>query len=82
MCGCVDTLFRKRGGGPTERDGMQLYLLQVETQNKFLEEISSLTDVGIMTLKKIKKEGSVNVGMWSTPGKKRPHKSTVRFRQF
>lgn len=27
--------------------------------------------------KKIKKEGTVNAGVWNTPGKKRPHKLTV-----
>lgn len=39
--------------------------------------ILCFAEVGVTTLKKIKKEGSVNEGMWSTPGKKRPHKSSV-----
>lgn len=34
-------------------------------------------EVSVRTLKRIKNEGVVNEGVWSTPGKKRPHQSTV-----
>lgn len=34
-------------------------------------------EVTITTLKRIKKEGVVYEGVWRTPGKKRPHQSTV-----
>lgn len=34
-------------------------------------------EVSVTTLKRIKKEGAVNEGVWSTPGKKRPHQSKV-----
>ncbi|XP_063384584.1 uncharacterized protein LOC134670702 [Cydia fagiglandana] len=36
-----------------------------------------MTDVGTATIKRIKKEGQSNAGVWNTPGKKRPHKPTV-----
>ncbi|XP_075977865.1 uncharacterized protein LOC142977677 [Anticarsia gemmatalis] len=49
----------------------------IKTQNQYLDEIASLTGVSVTTLKRIKKEGSINGGVWRTPGKKRPHESTV-----
>ncbi|CAB3236879.1 unnamed protein product [Arctia plantaginis] len=49
----------------------------MKSQNQYLEELSSLTDVSVITLKRIKKEGAVNEGVWRTPGKKRPHPSKV-----
>ncbi|CAH0730572.1 unnamed protein product, partial [Brenthis ino] len=50
---------------------------RIRTQNQYLDEIASMTEVSIATLKRRKKEGVVNEGVWNTPGKKRPHKPTV-----
>lgn len=33
--------------------------------------------VSVKTLRRIKKEGSINQGRWNTPGKSRPHSATV-----
>lgn len=33
----------------------------------------SFSDVSVRSLRRIKKEGSLNQGKWNTPGKKRPH---------
>ncbi|XP_026329110.1 uncharacterized protein LOC113237067 [Hyposmocoma kahamanoa] len=48
----------------------------LKTQNQYLDEISSMTDISVGTLKRIKTEGQTNEGTWNTPGKKRPHKPT------
>ncbi|CAB3223803.1 unnamed protein product [Arctia plantaginis] len=45
----------------------------MKSQNQYLEELSSLTDVSVITLKRIKKEGAVNEGVWRTPGNKYQH---------
>ncbi|KOB72917.1 GfV-C7-ORF1 [Operophtera brumata] len=37
----------------------------------------TIYQVSVRTLKRIKNEGVVNEGVWSTTGKKRPHQSTV-----
>ncbi|KAL0859836.1 hypothetical protein ABMA27_010176 [Loxostege sticticalis] len=46
-------------------------------KQEYLREISQCIDVSVGTLKRIKKEGQINEGVWNTPGKKRPHKPTV-----
>ncbi|KAL4715660.1 hypothetical protein ACJJTC_006239 [Scirpophaga incertulas] len=43
-------------------------------QNKYFEIISSMTDISISTLKRINNEGKGNEAVFSTPGKKRPHR--------
>ncbi|XP_063385366.1 uncharacterized protein LOC134671435 [Cydia fagiglandana] len=50
---------------------------RLKTEIQFVQEISAMTDVGTATIKRIKKEGQSNAGVWNTPGKKRPHKPTV-----
>ncbi|CAG9790416.1 unnamed protein product [Diatraea saccharalis] len=50
-------------------------MLNSETQ--YLQKISSMTDVSIRTLRRIKNEALINKGKWDTPGKKRPHQPTV-----
>jgi transposase len=36
-----------------------------------------ISEISVKTLRRIKKEGSLNQGQWNTPGKKRPHSATI-----
>ncbi|KAL4713637.1 hypothetical protein ACJJTC_002984 [Scirpophaga incertulas] len=44
----------------------------LNSETKYLDTISTMTEISVRTIKTIKKEGSINQGEWNTPGKKRP----------
>ncbi|KAL4718181.1 hypothetical protein ACJJTC_014019 [Scirpophaga incertulas] len=49
----------------------------LNSETKYLDTISTMTEISVRTIKTIKKEGSINQGEWNTPGKKRPRQGTV-----
>ncbi|KAL4710410.1 hypothetical protein ACJJTC_008812 [Scirpophaga incertulas] len=49
----------------------------LNSETKYLDTISTMTEISVRTIKTIKKEGSINQGEWNTLGKKRPRQGTV-----